>query len=319
MLKLQPLTVVMYHYVRDLTRSRYPRIRGLTVDDFRVQLKHLQERFQIVSMNDVVAASRGETTLPADAAVLTFDDGYLEHYTIAFPLLAEAGLSGAFYPPAGAVQQRELLDVNRIHFMLAGTDDHKGIVSQLDALVDSVRSSHDLPTRDEYWSQFGIANRFDTAEVIYIKRMLQVGLPEHLRTVIGRRLFQSVQGIDEAVLAEELYLTVPQLKVMHANGMHIGSHGDRHVWLNSLTAEQQRDEIDASLEFLRQVHPSAARDWTIAYPYGGWNESLLEVVQSRGGVLGFTTQVAQSNLGADRPLLLPRFDTNDFYPRAKAA
>jgi hypothetical protein len=35
------LTIVMYHFVRDLARSRYPAIKALTVDAFRGQLDYL--------------------------------------------------------------------------------------------------------------------------------------------------------------------------------------------------------------------------------------------------------------------------------------
>ena len=35
------LTIVMYHYVRDLRRSRFPGIKGLSLDAFEGQLEYL--------------------------------------------------------------------------------------------------------------------------------------------------------------------------------------------------------------------------------------------------------------------------------------
>ena len=50
--------------------------------------------------------------------------------------------------------------------------------------------------------------------MIFIKRMLQVGLPRELRKKIAIELFQHFIGVDETVIAEELYTTTEQLKIM---------------------------------------------------------------------------------------------------------
>ena len=75
------VTIVMYHFVRDLRRSRYPAIKGLDVERFAGQLAHIQRHYTVVRMEDVVAAARDPgVALPPRALLLTFDDGYAEHY-----------------------------------------------------------------------------------------------------------------------------------------------------------------------------------------------------------------------------------------------
>ena len=37
----------MYHYVRDLARSRYPAIKGRTLEAFDAQLDHIAERYTV--------------------------------------------------------------------------------------------------------------------------------------------------------------------------------------------------------------------------------------------------------------------------------
>jgi hypothetical protein len=175
--------------------------------------------------------------------------------------------------------------------------------------------SHGLDSPADYWTKWGQANRFDTAEVIYIKRMLQVALPRELRNRLARQVFAQVVSVDEAAFAQELYATVEQLRVMRQCGMVIGSHGDAHEWLNSLERPEQERDIDAALAFLRTVGTPVDQMWTIAYPYGGWNEPLLDVLTSRGCRLGFTTEAAVAQVGQHRPLCLPRLDTNDLPPR----
>ena len=61
---MNKLKIVMYHYIRDLAHSRYPRIKGLDIEVFRKQIKYFKENFSIVRMEDVIFAAGGgaETT-----------------------------------------------------------------------------------------------------------------------------------------------------------------------------------------------------------------------------------------------------------------
>ena len=42
------VTVVMYHYVRDLKNSRYPNIKGLDIDKFKKQIKFFKENYNFI-------------------------------------------------------------------------------------------------------------------------------------------------------------------------------------------------------------------------------------------------------------------------------
>ena len=54
--------------------------------------------------------------------MLTFDDGYIDNYTFAFPVLEEAGVQGSFFIPGKTFATHQLLDVNKIHYILASAD-----------------------------------------------------------------------------------------------------------------------------------------------------------------------------------------------------
>lgn len=96
---MSKLCIVMYHYTRDLQHSRYPRIKGLDVGLFRRQLTFFKEHFTAVTMEEVMEAVEDGRELPENALLLTFDDGYIDHYTYAFPLLEEMGMQGSFFIP----------------------------------------------------------------------------------------------------------------------------------------------------------------------------------------------------------------------------
>ncbi|MGA7244113.1 MAG: polysaccharide deacetylase family protein, partial [Terracidiphilus sp.] len=133
---------------------------------------------------------------------------------------------------------------------------------------------------------------------------------EPVRVELVRRLFARHVSSDEAAFASELYMSLEQLGALHAEGMHIGSHGYTHAWLNALVPEAQRTEVDRSLEFLQQAG-IPLRDWTICYPYGGFDESLIDILRTRRCSLGFTVEPRVADLDREGRLTLPRIDTND--------
>jgi peptidoglycan/xylan/chitin deacetylase (PgdA/CDA1 family) len=308
------LTIVMYHYVRDLARTRYPGIKGRDVAAFRGQLDYIAHHYTVVTADRVVAALKGGEELPANAIWLTFDDGYKDHYTVVFPLLQERGWQGSFFPPVRVVQNGELLDVNRIHFILAEQANPAPLLDAIRDFVIAHRGEAMVCAYDDYWRQFARASRLDTAEVTFIKRMLQHALPEVLRRELAERLFARFVAVDPAVFAAELYMTPEQLRTMIRCGMHVGSHGVGHYWLDRLDAASQAAEIDASLDFLGAAGASV-KDWVMCYPYGSYDESLLSLLKNRRCAAGLTTKTAVARLDMDDPLTLPRLDTNDIPVR----
>lgn len=305
------LTIVMYHYVRELEETRYPAIRGLRTSEFRHQLNYLRSNFNLVTMAEVVHAGRSGDSLPPNAALLSFDDGYLDHFTNVFPLLFDAKVEGSFFPPACAVVDRVLLDVNRIHYALAVAP-ASSIALRID---EAVAAEPGLKSVADYRSEWAKPNRFDDAETIYVKRMLQTALPLAFRNDLTKRIFAEFVSSDEVAFSSELYGTVDQFRLMQSCGMYIGSHGDTHCWLNSVSREVQETEVDRSLQFLRDVGSPVDDFWVMCYPYGAWNESMLSVLRERNCSLGLTTEVATARIGGNEPLTLPRYDTNDF-PKA---
>ena len=87
-------------------------------------------------------------------------------------------------------------------------------------------------------------------------------------------------------------------------------HGYNHYWLNTLSKEQQKKEIEISIEFLEKIGCNI-NNYAFCYPYGMYNDSLLSVLKESGFSLSLTTQVRIADLSKDNPLTLPRLDAND--------
>src|SRR3990167_5311279 len=89
-----PCAVVMYHYIRDADDSPFRGIYALSTMDFQRQLDWFTERYRIIHYDEFVAAVQGKHSFNEPAALLTFDDGLLDHYITVFPILRDRGLSG---------------------------------------------------------------------------------------------------------------------------------------------------------------------------------------------------------------------------------
>ncbi len=302
------LTIVMYHYVRPLSETPYPEIKGLDLSLFEGQLGYLSKHYSPVSMEQVVASIDGDDALPANPVLLTFDDGYRDHHAYVLPMLEKYNIKGAFYPPARTALDRALLDVNKVHFILAATQDTDALISHIETAIEaenaeSCRSIADL--RNTYFKPQG----FDTADVIYVKRLLQQALPEELRNKITDDLFRKFVTTDVKSFADDLYCGTQELHELLAAGHHIGSHGEQHYWLSKLTPEKQREDIETSLRLCDALNQP--RDgFTFCYPYGDFDQATIGILKDLNCAAALTTQVDLAHPGPDNHLILPRLDTN---------
>jgi peptidoglycan/xylan/chitin deacetylase (PgdA/CDA1 family) len=318
---LQPLTVltiVVYHYVRSLAGSRYPRIKGLDVEAFDAQLDYIGRHYTVCSMRDVLRAQRGERALPPHACLLTFDDGLADHFTVVFPRLMTRGWSGVFFPPVRVVTVDRVLDTHKVQLILACADDHVTLARRVREMVEHARRQSDIPSANTLWQQYAQPSRFgDPAEVVFVKRVLQRGLPDDVRTSITARLFEEYVGVKESTVARELYLDREQLRCMLMQGMDVGGHGAEHLWLDALDRRAQAKEIELTRAFLDDLHGGRHADWTMCYPFGAYNAETLELLTQAGCAFGMTTRVGLVH-DLRSPLELPRLDTNDL-PRTRDA
>lgn len=301
----------MYHYVRDIPNSRYPEIKGLDIKLFKKQINYILKHYKVIRMEELLAAIEKQINLPNKSLLLTFDDAYKDHFEYVFPILDDLGIQGSFFPPTKIIQEHQVLDVNKIHFILASVKDKKKVIFNIHSIMNKFRKEYSLKSNAYYENKlYEEKCRFDTKEVVFIKRMLQRELPENLRKLIINFLFNKYVSQDEGAFSRELYMSIDQLKCMKKNGMYIGSHGHGHYWLDTLSQEQQAQEIMCSLNFLKKIGCNNKK-YVFCYPYGAYNKSLISILKKTGCCLALTTQPGICELSKTDPLLLPRLDTND--------
>lgn len=96
--------MLLYHFVGRETLEQDGRSTtryNVTVADFDAQLALLHRLgYQTVTVGEVAAAITGTHTLPARPVAITMDDGWVEQYTVIFPLLQKYDMRATFYIPS---------------------------------------------------------------------------------------------------------------------------------------------------------------------------------------------------------------------------
>jgi len=186
------LAALAYHEVSD-------------AGSFRSQLDHLNERYQPVSLDDVLADMNGTRPLPDRAVLLTFDDGDRSVLEVAAPVLAERRISGVAFVVAGS------LDSDEPHWWDEVTE----------LVGDGSRTS--------------LVGSSDPARLV---RALKA-MPDARRLALIGDLRRSSD-----VRPRKPQLSSDELKELERLGIEIGNHTVTHPCLPRCSAEASRREID---------------------------------------------------------------------------
>ena len=229
-------------------------------NEFVEQINFLNKNFNIISIDQCIDTLKSDESLPENSCVLTFDDGYIDHFNVVFSVLKKLKIQGWFFPPAEAILKNKVLDVNKIHFILANTHDKfDELLSQLYSLLEENRSLYSLKSNLYYFDKIMNNksydyNRYDNKKVVFFKRMLQFELEENLRIKLVDYFFKKFVTHDEASFANDLYMNLEQIGLMSNEGMYVGSHSFSHRWLDKLNPDEQNKEINLSIDFLKKVN-----------------------------------------------------------------
>src|SRR5260370_892363 len=121
--------ILMYHYIRPAPAIYLDRLGyrlTVTPDDFRSQMDWLSVKgYHPVDFNDLRAYFGGLAPLPSKPLVITFDDGYSDLYTTAYPILktyhfkAVAYIVTSFVGQSRYVTGEQVVDMDQIGIQIA--------------------------------------------------------------------------------------------------------------------------------------------------------------------------------------------------------
>jgi len=257
--------VLLYHGVTD---RRWPGVldcekKHIFAEDFERQLVFLKENFQVVPLSRYAASLRGGEPLPEGCAVLTFDDGYADNHSAAFPLLRKHGLPATMFLAADFVTKGSPLWVDRLAWAFARTE--------LGDWTDPVAGTC-----------FPLAtDAGKTACYLWVKRRLKL-LPDAEREELVDRICAALQG-SGASEPPSLFapLSRKQARELADSGLiDIGSHGCRHAILTALSENDARREITESKRLLEDFCGRPVTSFS--YPNGACNPALVKMTAAAG-------------------------------------
>jgi peptidoglycan/xylan/chitin deacetylase (PgdA/CDA1 family) len=101
------LPTLMYHHVEDLEKAKAEGHAPLTVGTpyFRKQMEYLRDKhYSVLTMQDLLDFFDKGKALPKKPVLLTFDDGYDDFGSDAWPILKEFNFSGTMFLPTGLLE-----------------------------------------------------------------------------------------------------------------------------------------------------------------------------------------------------------------------
>ena len=277
------LLVLNYHRIGNVCENPYdPGLISATAAEFDDQIGYLKRHFHMVTAEETVAMANGETPLRAGALV-TFDDGYLDNYTLAFPVLRSHGVQGVFFLPTS------FIGTARLPFW--------------DVIAYVVRQSKKKVIRMEYPE----AAVFDLERNGFESELMKIlGVSK----TIGDRdgfIGALAQACDTSIPPEpetRRFLNWQEAREMHRAGMAIGSHTHNHEILSRLSPEQQCYELRQSRQILEEQ--LATRIDILSYPDGGpstFSAATMDALRKTGYRAAFSYYG-----GINRPGKLQPFD-----------
>ncbi len=299
----------MYHYVRNIKKSKYPNLKGLEFSDFRKQIFYLKKNFNILSNNQFIEILNSRKIPKKKSILLTFDDGYRDHFEYVFPFLKKQDVSAVFYPPIMCVRNKAVLDVNKIHFILAKEENRDKILDLIFLYVKKILNKNPQQIGIE---KINLLSRYDDKKTILIKRLLQHHLPLPYKKKIVDKIFKHIVNYSEEEFSKILYMNKNNIQELYKNNFSIGSHGYNHYWWEKINKNEQEMEIKKSINYFKKIKVFD-KNFSVCYPYGSYNLQTLNLLKKYKIKFALTTRVGSINKKNIKKVYeLPRFDTNDF-------
>ena len=291
----------MYHDIRDLSntsfQSRLKLKSFLTVSQFKFQLDYLLDNYEIISTIDL---SNIDYKRDKNCAILTFDDGLVDHYEIS-SILLDKGVTGTFLIPTIPVRDRVVMNSHKIQFILSASDE-KLLVKKIFKQINATNV-----TEKKLWDKYSVSkwkNNWWSKEMVFVTNMLR----NHKNgKEITNKLFKELVTNDEKDFCEDFYLKENQVVDMINSGMEVGGHG---YLSESLTSLDQEEDISKSLNYVKQFYNN---DLIFSYPNGSYNNETLRLMKKYNCTYSYTT--VQGNITENTSYLeIPRFDGPQTLP-----
>src|SRR5665213_104223 len=256
------ILIMNHHRIGMLETDPFDRaVISATAEELDFQVGYLKKKFPILSGSELEDILLSEKPLKHLHVAITFDDGYLDNYTTAFPILQSHAMPAIFFLVSDFVGSNAIPWWDEIAYLMRHTE--------LSELVLTTPG----PTK------IGLSG--DRAP--QIKSMLRryVVTPAEQQADLLNEL--RAQANVKIPPQPRRFLDWDEARRMVDAGMTIGAHTRTHPVLSRLTPDDQRSELQTSKA---EIEARLGRPvTTLAYPIGGPEafDSITEKIATDAG------------------------------------
>lgn len=259
------MLILCYHGV---SRNGHTRYNGRHIPEkvFDQHLAYFRKKFDVVSLAEIFRMKRAGETPRRKTLAITFDDGYVNNYDIAFPLLRKHNLPASFFVSSfclsdpGSILWADLIDILREE-------------------VPGIEIRHE----GHVFRRHGRYHLFDAA-----KNITLVDWVKHMnKTDRARFLEQLYKDFPVADILRKVDPSCYQLmdagqvaEIASSGLVEIGSHSHSHFNLANIPTAEAEEEIRQSQSLLTAC--CGRQITSIAYPDGNYNETIKRISLDAG-------------------------------------
>jgi peptidoglycan/xylan/chitin deacetylase (PgdA/CDA1 family) len=290
--------ILMFHRIcDDAGRIRVPGAANIEYPPakFACLLDQLQNAgYQFISLDELSGILLTRNKVP-EFIVITFDDGYADNFTTAYPILKERNIPFSIYVTASFPDEKAVIWWYILEDMI-----NQNRVIEFGYKGKEYRFDTSNP---EGKQQFGSS----------VRMLMKSSSIEDLLALVQKVMID--QGIDPLQKVRELSLSWDQLKILSKEPLAtIGAHTMNHLLLKELPVELAKEEIYSGRSILEEK--LGVKVHHFAYPFGGKaaaGSREFQIVREAGFKTATTTR--QANIFPDHKAhmeCLPRLDMGSY-------
>lgn len=288
----KPDVGVCYHMVADSPVRHLQHYRFLDTDAFESDLDYLAGRFNFVSYEELARDRASRNAAKRDSLILTFDDGFAQCATVVAPLLRRRGLRCVFFVITDLIDNRVLFREGAASLCIEAIlrmpfDQVESIMAECGLTELLQRHSGESPGKPMPTLPFGLAALAATVDqrILPLLRWL-LQLPAEEEPLVQRLLARLGIDAGEYLQQAQPYLTIEQMRQLHADGFTIGAHSCSHRWLQDLTRPDAEHEILESCRIVREITGQSSVPFAFPYSGGGLDRAWLAGLRARHDFVG---------------------------------
>ena len=252
--------ILMYHNFYKVGNDEHSNV-CINIKEFEKQIIYLKKFYNIISLEKLVNHIGMGEDIPNNAVVLTFDDGYMNNYLLAYPILEKYNIHATIFLTTSYIDKEDWLWVNKLEYIISETKSNN--------IKINIQKCHEI--------QFNL-NKNENKKSAYesLKNVLKL-LPHNI-------LLDVIDIIKEKLYVKVNYNKTPNYKMLTKETINrmkkkyitFGSHTNDHKILTNLSKLEYRKEIISSKKRLEKI----VKDKIIyfAYPNGNYNRKIEDVV-----------------------------------------